>query len=515
MKRSEIGPAGIVFAAVFLMLLLVDGNRLLFTTSDEGIYFDAAERMLHGQKLYVDFFVYLSPGVFWVQEGFFRIFGMNMLAGRLPVLLYFASECGLLYWLTARLASRGAALFAVLLFFAVQSANLGVLTAQHRWDSGAISLASISLAVHGHFVKSRWPWVAAGALGAAAAFFTPTMALVAAATVAWLLIARELRSRALAFLAGASVVGVALLGITAASGILIPFVEQMRWLSRNYSTVNVMAYGATIGGYHDLLAGPLNLDLMIRALVVLCLALPAILPVTNLAGWTGLLIWRPQIVSEAPKPRVIIYLMFCSVALVASTYPRPDLMHLAWVAPVSYALAAALISLALPRWAQAASVITAMFASTLLLLHLATTLGSGRLATPIGEVRTSPDSVKPVQDLLAMVHPGDSAFVYPYAPLLYFLTQTKNPTRYSHLAPGQMTDPDEQSALADLRRSPPQWVLLLRLTPEDFLRVFPNADLSILHFQLLENWIDANYSPVDPALRVGGYRLMRYTGGLQ
>jgi 4-amino-4-deoxy-L-arabinose transferase-like glycosyltransferase len=513
MKLSEAERAGIVFGAVFALLLVLDGNRLLFGTSDEGIYLDAAERMLHGQKLYADFFGYMSPGVYWVQEGFFRIFGVNLLAGRLPVLFYFASECGLVYWLTARLASRGAALFTLFLSLAIQCADLNFLTAQHRWDSGAISLGSIALAVHGHFSGSRREWIAAGALGATAAFFTPSMALVAAATVAWLLIARELRHHALPFLTGGAVTAVALLGITAASGILIPFVEQMRWLSRNYSTVNVMAYGATIGGYRDLLAGPLNADLMIRALVVLCLALPAILPVTNLAGWTAALTLRPQIVPEAPRKQAIVYLLFCSVALVASTYPRPDLMHLAWVAPVPYVLAAALFAVALPKWAQITAVVTAMFCSTLLLLHLATTLGGVSLATPIGKVRASADSAEAVQKLLDLVKPGDLAFVYPYKPLLYFLTQTENPTRYSYLSPGLMTDQDEQSALADLRRTPPEWLLLVRLTPQEFLRVFPNGDLSKLHFQALEDWMDANYSAVNPAVRAGGYSLLRYSGG--
>ncbi|HEX5431135.1 MAG TPA: hypothetical protein VFW83_04160, partial [Bryobacteraceae bacterium] len=118
----------------------------------------------------------------------------------------------------------------------------------------------------------------------------------------------------------------------------------------------------------------------------------------------------------------------------------------------------------------------------------------------------------PVRRLLDTVKPGDSAFVYPYKPLLYFLTQTKNPTRYSYLAPGMMNARDEQSVLADLRRSPPKWVLFLRLTPEDFLRVFPNADLSQLHFQSLENWIQANYAPAGPDVNVAGYRLLRYTG---
>jgi len=164
---------------------------------------------------------------------------------------------------------------------------------------------------------------------------------------------------------------------------------------------------------------------------------------------------------------------------------------------------------ALPKWSQAMAIVVTMFGATLLLLHLATTLGGAPLVTPAGEVRVPDDSAESVKTMLGLVKPGDSAFVHPYKPLLYFLTQTKNPTRYSYLAPGLMTDQDEQSALTDLRRAPPQWVFFLRLTPEEFLRVFPNADRSRIHFPILESWIDANYSAVMPPLQVAGYSLLR------
>src|SRR5579863_10114127 len=90
----------------------------------------------------------------------------------------------------------------------------------------------------------------------------------------------------------------------------------------------------------------------------------------------------------------------------------------------------------------------------------------------------------------------------PRFPLLYFLTLTKNPARYSYLQPGMMGDREEQSVLADLRRSPPHWVMFLRVTPEQYLRVFPSTDPARLHFRAIESWIDSHYVPVDPAIQV-------------
>ena len=509
MIRREGIPACFAFAAVLALLLAMDGNRLLPGTNDEGIYLDAAERMLHGQRLYVDFFGVVSPGVFWVQELFFRAFGVTMLAGRLPVLIYFSSECALLFWLTARLTSRSAAWFTLLVFVALQSSDLSFLTAQHRWDSGALALASIAFAVQGLCSKVRWPWVAAGAAGVLAAVFTPSMLLVPAATLAWLGVSRELRPRIPGYLVGAVAVGAATMLVVAASGLLLPFLAQMRWLSQNYSSVNVMAYGATIGGYGNLLEGPKDASLILRALVVFFLALPAILPMTNLAGWAAALWLRTPAGLDPARRAAIRYLLVCSVALVASTYPRPDLAHLAWVAPVPFALAGALVASAVPRPVQAAVVVLGILGPTFFVLHLVSTLGGVSLATPVGKVRVSQESAASVQALLDTVKPGDSAFVHPYKPLLYFLTQTKNPTRYSYLGPGMMTSADEQSALGDLRRAPPQWVMLLRISPGEFLRIFPSGDLSRLRFQDLENWIDAHYAPAVPAVELEGYRLLR------
>jgi hypothetical protein len=93
-------------------------------------------------------------------------------------------------------------------------------------------------------------------------------------------------------------------------------------------------------------------------------------------------------------------------------------------------------------------------------------------------------------------------------PLFYFLTQAANPTRYSYLGPGMMTAADQASALADLKRNPPDWVLYLPLDARTVQRVFPSAPVDSVHFAAIENWIDANYRPVNPPLEIEGYRLL-------
>src|SRR3984957_11900541 len=121
-----------VFIATLSLLWWIFGNRLILGTNDEGIYLDAAERILHGQKPYVDFFGYMSPGSFWMQALAFRVLGISLAAGRALAILYVALECGLIYWLVERFASRAAAIVTSLFFLAFQTADPSMLTAQHR-----------------------------------------------------------------------------------------------------------------------------------------------------------------------------------------------------------------------------------------------------------------------------------------------------------------------------------------------------------------------------------------------
>ena len=48
--------------------------------------------------------------------------------------------------------------------------------------------------------------------------------------------------------------------------------------------------------------------------------------------------------------------------------------------------------------------------------------------------------------LQQQVRPSDTLFVFPYRPMVYFLTLARNPTRYSFLQPGMFPESDAQRA---------------------------------------------------------------------
>lgn len=499
--------ATLIFAVASLGLLWVHGNRLVFNL-DEGTILDAANRMLHGETLYRDFFGYMSPGSYWLQEAAFRLFGVSLRVGRMVVIFDFAAECALLFWLTARLAGKKAGFAVTVLFFAFQ-ATTGpeLLLAQHRMDSGAISLASIALCLEGLRRQQARHWAAAGVLLAAAAVCTPSIALLAPATLVWLLADRRVRRFLVPYICGLCAGSAAITVALAAGGTLLPFINQMIWLGRNYAAVNIMPYGSMVGGYGAALGGATGVVRVVRSMIVFCIALPAVLPVVALAAWSLWMLLRRAERRWAAE-NAIPYLLACMVMYVASTYPRPDLTHLAFVAVLPAALTAVWIARYAPRWLTTGLLgFLAIWAGAFLAQTASGLRGEVAVVTPVGTLRATPSEAQAVGALLHLVRPDDTLFAHPYTPLLYFLTQGRNPTRYSYLAPGMMTRNEEAGALEALVHSPPRWLLYFPLSRAEFLRVFPHAAGLDHRFPMIEAWRLRDYVPVEPAVIVAGYRL--------
>jgi len=98
-----------------------------------------------------------------------------------------------------------------------------------------------------------------------------------------------------------------------------------------------MPYGSIVGGYRALFDGVAGWELGISAWLVFCMALPAVLPIVSLAGGAAFLLCPLQ--RNDALRSVLPYLMLCIAALVISIYPRADVEHLSFVAPLPYAVA--------------------------------------------------------------------------------------------------------------------------------------------------------------------------------
>ena len=180
----------LLFAALATLLFLLHGATVVFTL-DEGIILDAAQRVLAGQKPYVDFFGYMSPGSYWLQVLVFKLFGVSLFTARILPITGWALQATLVFRLVDQFGSRRSAIVTLILYFTSQLCNAGTLTAHHRMDSGTLVLLAICLALDARRLTSKWRWLISGILSAAAAVCTPTMAIVVVVTFIWLLLDRK------------------------------------------------------------------------------------------------------------------------------------------------------------------------------------------------------------------------------------------------------------------------------------------------------------------------------------
>ncbi len=490
---------GLLFAMVAMTLLVLHGNKVVFT-QDEGIILDTAQRVMAGQRPYLDFFGYMSPGSYWLQVLIFKVFGVSLVAGRLLPILDWSVQCALVFRLVDQLGTRKSAFVTTGLFFASKLCNAGTLTAQHRLDSGALALGAICLAIDARRSGSNWRWVLSGVLAGAAALCTPSVALVVMATFLWLVFDDRHGRGWNLYLCGVAGIGLAAAAWLLHDGILVAFVNQLMWLQKNYTAVNLMPYGSVIGGYQVIIRQG-----FVPSTFAFFLAVPAILPFIVCIG-LGIPLWK----SKNENRSTLLFLIVAMVAMVLTAFPRPDVEHLGYVTALPYALMGIWVA---RSWSRrlAAYFVTgfAVIPAAFLMNFSLGAMDVKKVGTPVGELRVGSEDGAGMEALMQKVKPGQSLFVHPYMPVLYFLTQTENPTRFSYLAPGMMTSNEEQIAMAELERRPPMQLMYLKWSREEFLRLCPGAGNLSEKFPRIEQWIDQNYTPVEPEIIVSGYKLLR------
>ena len=499
----------LVFAATFVLLLLLQGN-LFVVANDEGLTLESSQRVLAGQLPYVDFFGHASPGSYWLQAAIFKCFGVSIWTARLGVIADVALLTALLYWFVARFGSRVAAIVATPLFLVFEIADPVFITIQHRWNSCALSFLAIAMTIAGAG-RPFWWWTLAGGAAGYAALCTPTIGLVPVLTLAWLLWERPLRRHVAPFVTGVALVALPAFAYMAATGMLTGgryggYLGHLAFMSRNYAEVNAMPYGAVIGGWGPLFTDVSGGELAVRVLLLLCITLPATLPLVAGLGW-GVWAWR----GTGPVSRnAAVYLLACLGAYIVYSFPRGDLTHLAFFAAFTNALAIVWLVRVLPvRVLAGVGLFFGVWALGFAMTRVMGTMKATTLATPVGNVRVSAELRPDLEALLASTRPGQTAYVHPYNPLLYFITQTRDPASFSFLAPGMMKAPEEAAVLDDLRAHPPQWMLYHKLSREEFLRVFPGGASLDHRYPKIEDWIERNYKQERKLTALSGYDLWK------
>jgi hypothetical protein len=486
-----------IFTAAALTAWWLWANRF-FLSLDEGIYLSGAERILRGQAPYRDFFVITGPGTFWIEAGILRLLGPTLRHARLALVFDLALLSGAVYWLTTRLTSRYFALVVTAFFLALETRPLFRLYVNHRWDSSAFGLLAVILAFAGTERPSFLMFLAAGMAAACAAWITPSMLAILALLCFWLGMIKDLRRQCVPYLLGVASVSFIVGGVLLFQGALVPMFRDLLWTSRYYPGANQVPYGygaIAPGGLGATFAGAHGAALIARGTGLIAVLLPVMLPLLVYVAWMVHRL-RRKVMDEREK--LAILPMLASFGFVISTYPRWSADQLLFIAPVFYVLAGYLLSRILTG--RATRTIAGVCALALAVAAFSYSVLNVRsepvLQTRIGQLRADPSDQSIIKLAGSRISPGDSLFVYPYLPMVYFLTGAQNPTRYSFLQPGMMQAPDYDETLAELRARPPRWVFYFGLPLSTYHGIWPAADPAALNPTQVDQFILSNYHPV-------------------
>jgi hypothetical protein len=489
------GPDWRIAAALFLLsFFLVEwqiGDRLLLTI-DEGIYLEGAMRVSQGQTPYRDFFTFTGPGVFWSYGAMLHIFGPTLTSARLLLATEIAALGAAVYWLTAAVTGTAFAAGMGLSFVAFCLDSPGSLYICHRWDSNTWALVALVLAYNGLAKARRAYWIACGACAATAAWMTPPFIIVAALIFAWIAWRHEWRRL------GDYGLGVAAPSIAAASLLLYQraftaMIQQLLWGAVHYGASNRVPYGYVPGNLPASFQGTNILQAVLGTGRLMEVLLPAVLPVMAGVGLLVLLCMRREY-SQRKKELITLFAAY-SAGVILASLPRLDVHQLLFLSPVFWIICGYIFFEAVGhRWRW--HLTTTLVLTSLLILF--SSIRQDRRFTEMvetngGLVRCTPDLARLVSALESTIKPGDGLFVFPYLPIVYFLTGGQNPSRHSFLQPGMMTDREEAAVEDELRANPPHWMLWAQFPPSLWTENFPHIDTARLEFQSLETFFRTNY----------------------
>jgi hypothetical protein len=476
-------------------LLLVSGlsrYRDGIDLGDEGWLAYGAVRVLSGEMPSRDFFVTQPPLAFYSLALAFQAFGVSIETVRGVGLALYVLIPLLLFGIARQLMSRPAALLA-----AAPAAVLGISFFQFSpravWHGIALSLASALLALLG-LARGGARRIAlcagAGALAAlAVASRHDVGGYLSIATVATALVfdrRRGLRPRFLwPWSAGALAVALPLALFWWGTGAAIPMFQQLvLFLATRYPETSGIPFPQPLA-WIPLPTGGLfpGLFFFLPPLVIVAAAF----------------VWAR---SRRRSSRVAFVILLAALFYL-QVGVRSDPWHLVMTLSPCFVLVAWLfdrLRLALPAQLAALALAAAALFGLQQLVRPPPDGLQTVLDVPAGGVRLSPTDAlfvrAAIEKTQAYARPDQPIFVVPYQPMLYVLTQRRNPTRWNYLWPGDQSDEDFAQLLQDLERDPPAVVLVFR-TDEV---VLPSA---------LHAYLAANYRLVEQVGALGFYLPLR------
>lgn len=514
--------AGVFVAACAYLCLFV---RYTSLDPDEGIILQGAQRILHGQVLYRDYFSFYTPGSYYFLAAIFRIFVDSFFVARATLVVYGGLFAVFAYWMARRTCSRNNSL--LIAYLAIVTCLPWRFMVLHNWDSTLWLCASLYCAVQFVRTPSRLLAFGTGSLACVTFLFEQSKGagLFLGLVLGFVILKRMQRTASwckgtygIAFAAGFLLP----LGLTLAyfggHHSLSALWHDWLWPLHHYSTANKVPYG-----YSDwsdqarrTLFGSGN---RIETLIVLVAVSPCfILPVLPILGVLLLVRWTVLAKRKRLSPDRTAYyvLVGSSIAgsLLAVIAVRANIIHFVYLTPLLYLVLAWIIdgtdieaSIVRSMRPVLAMGVFVVFTATGMALLISNRNAKSVVETRRGTIRTAQlDQMFPyLQDHVA---PGEKIFVYPYFPLAYYLTATFNPTRYEYLQPGMHTHQQDLDAMKELEVDHTAVVLFEPSFYDKISTSWPNTPLSSLAYDPVADYILSRYHPCANLVSGAGSRFL-------
>jgi hypothetical protein len=495
---------------IFLMSLgyLYLFRRYTTIEPDEGIVLQGAQRILHGQVLYRDFFSYFTPGSYYWLALLFKVFGSSFMVARTALAIMGAIFSSIAYLLIRRVCFGGVSIFvAAVVTLTTLPFRFLVL---HNWDSTLWACVAVYCAVR--MLDSPgavWAMATGSFISLCLLFEQSKGAGLGIGLVAGLLMIglkdRRLYNNAV-IIAGAAGLAWPLIATVIYFGSqhsLSVMISDWLWPLRHYSTANHVPYGYqdwSDSTREELFSHGPWIARLIAALALTPAFLIPVLPVLGLgigAYWMFRL-WRDTLTCSKCRYYVVTGASLAGL-LLSAVIGRADIIHFMYLLPL-FSLPLAWLMDGTDIRGQIfcrirpflnAYILVAflLFAAPLLLRTLS---AHSKITTRRGQV-AMPATDTVINYIQARVTLGDNIVVYPYLPLYNYLTATFSPLRYDYFQPGMNTQEQANEILAELKSNRSSPALFESSFVEKIPRSWPGTPITDIAKDSVADYIVHEY----------------------
>jgi Dolichyl-phosphate-mannose-protein mannosyltransferase len=447
-RANSSGLRPLLLVATTTALLCAPFMRTIYSMGDEGMLLHAAERMLRGATLYLDFFEFAPPGGFVLAAAWFKIAGLSLWSARLLALLSIVGIACFTH-LACQRASKNVMLSGLLaISWAVMSQGEWTQVSHHYFTTFFSMVAA--WAAHSNIEEERsklqWPLIAGTAAGAAA-MVIPTcggLAMLAAATAFF---NPQRRSMELVIYAlGCLLVPIGLLiYLISHHALAAAFDGVIVFAATRYSSIQMVPFGTFVDAQT--------------------------FPILFLFPAAGLLIALICVRKRRAcfhDARFRVCTAFAAAGF-AGCFPRPDITHITFVAPLVLPLLAYCVTQLNPSWPRTfryavAGVLVALCTPAAISFAGVTHKALRAEITPLPRgnliILQQPGAAALLARLTTLPS-GDAYFFYPYMFMLPFLSGREHVSKYDHFVSGYTTPSQYQEACLSVMHLA-SWVIIDR-----------------------------------------------------